>query len=175
MAQWLRHCSPETIDIQRMKLQALNIDKLHIDYKIIDRTSDERAYLESEEDIKSNKDIDNEPGSSHHSNNDNENSAYISYENSQERLKSLGQDSICLEETPVVKRSKNRGKLPVSPMASLLKYSSNERLLKLSNLVKKVEVISQTKINCEENIDLFDMLKPVASTVVMTTDEDICT
>ena len=49
MAQWLRHCSPETIEAQMLKLQGLKIDKLHIDYKIIDRTNDERPYLESED------------------------------------------------------------------------------------------------------------------------------
>ena len=49
MAQWLRHCSQETIQAQMMKLQALKIDKLDIDYKIVDRTNAERPFLASED------------------------------------------------------------------------------------------------------------------------------
>ena len=48
MAQWLRHCSPDTIKAQLMKLQGLQIDKLNIDYKIVDRTQAERPFLESD-------------------------------------------------------------------------------------------------------------------------------
>ena len=49
MAQWLRHCSPEAIQAQILKLQALRIDKLNIDYKLVDRTNEDRPYLVSED------------------------------------------------------------------------------------------------------------------------------
>ena len=49
MAQWLRNCPSKAIKAQMMKLMGLNIEKLHMDYKIVDRSVDERPYLESED------------------------------------------------------------------------------------------------------------------------------
>ena len=49
MAQWQRHCSPEVIQAQILKLKALRIDKLNIDYKLVDRSNDDRPYMVSED------------------------------------------------------------------------------------------------------------------------------
>ena len=49
MAQWQRHCSPEAIQAQILKLKALRIDKLNIDYKLVDRSNDDRPYMVSED------------------------------------------------------------------------------------------------------------------------------
>ena len=49
MAQWLRHCPPEAIQAQILKLKALRIDKLNIDYKLVDRSNEDRPYMVSED------------------------------------------------------------------------------------------------------------------------------